>query len=214
LQLLGLHKNWDEKSFWSLYQTLKDLKIIIRLPEHTQAVLVLLKEAEPRQAAPEVIASLIMLVPKLTPVTDANKEVAVLLRNFMKSGNPRIRANALEALGELKAAVEDARQMLSAEDNRTKANAVLILGKQEMNSEVEKNLRKFLRSGNENEILSGLFVVDKLFAYHSRRDLTFFKTSSYFKDLFTEVIKLKQGPFPKVTGRVDLINEIHGDLLS
>lgn len=213
-QLLELHKNWSENKFWGLYMTLKDLKIIIRRSEHTQAVLTLLMEAEKRSSSPEVIASLLMLVPKVTPATDANEEANATLRKFMKSENARIRANALEGLGELSAAVDDARRMLSAEDSRTKANALLILGKKEMNSEVEKNLHKFLRSGNENKILSGLFVVDKLFSYHSRRDLTFFRTSSFFKDLLGEVNKLKQDPSAKVKNKVDLITDIHGDLLN
>lgn len=213
IQLTALQNNWSEQSFWALYRSLKDLKLISKLESHSKAALNLLEEADDRGASAEIVASLIMLVQKLTPATEVTPSVEESLRKFLKSENPRVRANALEALGELKESVEDARRMLSAEDNRTKANALLILGKAEMNSDVEKALRKFLRSGSENEVLSGLFVVDKLFAYHSHRDLTFFKTSSFFKDLFSDVTKLRQGSTAKVKSKADLINEIHGDLL-
>lgn len=212
-QLDKLQKQWSEDSFWALYKSLKDLKIIIKRTEHRTAVLNLLKEAKSRGAGPEIVASLIMLLPKLISVVELNVEIVDSLKGFMKAENPRVRANALEALGELKSAAEDARNMLSAQDNRTRANALLILGKTEMNADVEKSLRKFLKSDNENDVLSGLFVVDKLFAYHSHRDLTFFRTSSFFKDLYQEVLKLKQRPSDRISQRADLIAEIHGELL-
>lgn len=211
--LSDLNKNWDEKKFWAIYKTLTPLKIIMKRSEHTESVLSLLKDAQKRGASPEVVASLIMMLPKVTSPTELSESVISALKEAMKSPTARIRANALEALGELKAAAEDARNMLSAEDNRTKANALLILGKNEMNSDVEKNLRKFLKSNDDNEVLSGLFVIDKLFAYHSRRDLTFFRTSSFFKDLFADVIRLKHGPSERVRSKAQIVAEIHGELL-
>jgi len=212
-QLEGLQKNWSEDRFWAFYKTLKDLKIVIRDVKHRTAVLNLLKEASARKASAEVLASLIMLLPKLTSAVELNEEVVGVLNEFMRAENPRVRANALEALGDLKAAVEEARNMLSAKDNRTKANALLILGKNEMNAEVEKSLRKFLKSETENDVLSGLYVVDKLFAYHSNRDLTFYRTSSYFKDLFLEVQRLQKSSSERITQKANLVAEIHGELL-
>lgn len=212
-QIEALITNWSENHFWVFYKALKDVKLINRSEAHSKGALDLLKNSNSRGDSPEVVASLIMLILKLTPATESIQEAEVVLREYLTSENSRVRANALEALGELKVSQEDARRMLSASDNRTRANALLILGKAEMNSDVEKNLRKFLHSESENEILSGLYVVDKLFSYHSRRDLTFFKTASFFKDIYQEVRKLQQGSFKKVQSKASLIQEIHGDLL-
>lgn len=214
IQLEALKSHWSENHFWVFYKALKDVKLINKSKTHSQTSLELLKKATSRAESPEVVASLIMLILKLTPATEDIANVEVALREYLNSENARVRANALEALGELKESQEDARKMLSANDNRTRANALLILGKVEMNSEVEKNLRKFLRSESENEILSGLYVVDKLFSYHSRKDLTFFRTTSFFKDLYLEVRKLRQSSSTKVQSKVALIHEIHGDLLN
>ncbi len=214
IQLEALNSNWSENHFWVFYKALKDVKLINKSKTHSQSTLELLKKATSRTESPEIVASLIMLILKLTPTTEDIANVEIALRDYLKFENARVRANTLEALGELKESQEDARKMLSANDNRTRANALLILGKAEMNSEVEKNLRRFLRSESENEILSGLYVVDKLFSYYSRKDLTFFRTTSFFKDLYLEVRKLQQCPSTKVQNRAALIHEIHGDLLN
>ena len=212
-QLERLQDTWSEEAFVAFARTLREVKVLIKSPEHGPKLLELLKKMENQGGAKETVGALLTLLPKLIPATDLNEKLVPLLRGFMASPHPRLRANALEALGELKNAVDEAREMLAAEDTRTQANAVLILGKHEMNAEVEKLLRKFLRSENENEVLSGLFVVDKLFSHHARRDLTFFRTSPYFRELFEEVTRLCHRSPERVRQRAQVVSETHGGIL-
>jgi hypothetical protein len=211
--LKKLERHWDEAEFWAIYKTLQSFKSIVKLSEHADLVISLVEKSQKEKVANEIIASLLMLIPKLTPPSSVNERVVTILKTFLQSENPRTKANALEALGELQAAYEDAKSLLSSEDNRTKANALVIVGRTEMNSDVEKNLRKILRSDDERELMSGLFAVDKLFSYHSRRDLTFFKTSAFFKNLFEELLKLKERPSERVKSKTNFLIETYRDLL-
>ncbi|MGZ3796447.1 MAG: HEAT repeat domain-containing protein [Pseudobdellovibrionaceae bacterium] len=195
LHLNALVSEWSEERFWSLYKALKDIKLILKDPEHRELLLNLIKHIEAKVKSPEFLASALMLLPKVVRAEDLTSVSLGYVTGFLHSENSRVKANALEALGALDIFTDEARAYLTSENNRIRANALVIVGKKDVGPEVAKNLQQLLQSENELYVSSGLYVVDQLFAFHSHRDLTLVKTAALFQNAINELKNLKtRGP--------------------
>lgn len=208
-RLKNLITNWNPEHFWSLFNALKDVKIILKDSTHTQLLLDLLKFIEENAGSDEILASVLMLVPKLVRAEDLDARALSFVKSFLGAENSRIKANALEVLGALDIFADEAREYMNAENNRVRANALIIVGKKDVGADLLRHTRHLLNSDNEIHVLSGLYVIDNLFAFHSRHDLTLFKTAAFFSDAMEELKKLSSVKSERVRGRSDQILNLY-----
>jgi hypothetical protein len=204
-QLQQLLTGWNSERFWALYEALKGITLHSKDPEHGRLIIEHMKKAKARVFEERVMASLIMLVPRLTKKEFLSKESALFLKEFLLSENLRISANTLEALGEIGLFDKSAKSFFKSEDNRTRANAILVFGKNEIDSEISKHLNEMLISENSLNVASGLYATEKLFGYYLEQDLTFFKTADFFRNIFVRVDALRAHSSTSINNKANII---------
>lgn len=206
-QFKKLLKSWNTDHFWALYNSLKYFKSYLKDGEHKQLLFSLFhsnqsannqvanSESENILSAnlgDDIVASLLMMVPKLTLRADLNESELQILKSFLTAKGTRVKANALESLGELGVFASESKGFLKSSDSRSRANALVIVGKNEIGHDLQVNLKELLASKIDQDVLSGLYAIERLFQHHENQDLTLFKTATFFSEIFREVVRLKE----------------------
>lgn len=198
-----LINKFDIEFFWAFQKSIKDLKIYIFDLEHTNQIFSLLELYKTLNPPDEVIAATLMMIIKFVEPGSLNQEKIKILNQYLKSNNPRIISNTMEVLNYLNVFTIEAISFLNHENNRIRANAQVILGKNQLSSELNSSIHSLLNSTeNENYLLSGIYALDELFSFYLNSNFTIFKTADFFKQFMSEVKSFDKIENIKIKDRV------------
>jgi hypothetical protein len=202
----AVHAYRDESSF------LKVLKFVVLEPEHrlvpdalrlmsgthfTKCSDTYLSELEQalRQAwelkggfetqTVKLLAIVIAALPRLIPSGRFNSQLGAILEKFSEHSDPRVAANAIEAMQEFRdtgfASLN--RKLLKSENVRIAANAIVFLGKIEVTKQVVKEIGNLLDSGDLVKVGAGIYVWGEVAGFHLQRDAVHLRTQTDFMGL-------------------------------
>lgn len=205
VQLKKLLSSWNVDQFWAIYNSLKLFKSHLKDPEHGKIIISLLRSDEISTLDENIVASILMMIPKLMQAQDIDEPSLQTIKSFLVSKSSRISANALESLGGLGIFASESRDFLKSSDSRSRANALVIYGKNEIGSDVLANLKELLVSKKDQDVLSGLYATEQLFSHHESHNLTVFKTAAFFSEIFREIVNLKKHHSPVIKEKTEVI---------
>jgi adenylate cyclase len=119
----------------------------------------------------------------LIPHAFVESSLLAVLEKCLEHKDPRTQANTIIVLGDLARDVSFLRQYIYASHNRVSADALLVTGKQNFDTELAKKLFEFLESKNPLFRASGSFVVKHLADHYKSTDPVFFETNTDLKKL-------------------------------
>lgn len=177
----------DEKTFFQVFSILKHFKVRHTTFEQVHSFEKLLAMAIDRNRAGNVsekaLASVISLCSNLIPAAFVQESLLEMLTQCLEHKDPRTQANAIIVLGDLAKDVRFLRKYIYAKHNRVSADALLVSGKENFDTELAIKLNEFLESKNPLFKASGSFVVKHLADYYKSTDPIFFETNPDLREL-------------------------------
>jgi class 3 adenylate cyclase len=139
-----------------------------------------------------VFSAASMLVLNLVPKSQCTVELNEFLSRYLKSPDRRTVANILEVLAYARGDQnsEFFNDLLEHDDNRVATNALVQAGKREINSQIMRQIRRMLASGEEIRIAAALFAIGEIARHHRELDVVYFNTHTEFVELFAGVARL------------------------
>ena len=181
-----LSKN-DEVSFFSVFAILKHFKVRHTTGDQVYAFEKLLSRGiqanRTAGLSEKVLASIISLCSNLVPPNFVQESLIDMLTACLDHQDPRTQANTIIVLGDLAKDTRFLRKYIYAKHNRVSADALLVSGKENFDSELAGKLNEFLDSKNPLFQASGSFVVKHLAEYYKSTDPVFFETNPDLKEL-------------------------------
>lgn len=217
-QVGAFEKEW----FWELSKILKTFKALVKEPEHQGLLLKLLVRfnqvgfLKASDNAINGLAATMMFVPRLVDAKGLGEPLRLLVKTYLEHDNLRIRANALEVLGEMGVFFIEAKDFIHSENNRIAANAIIIMGRGgDLGPGLIKATLGLLKHNNEFFILSGLYAIEQLSLFYLHRDLTLMKTATFFNEVFLYIKKhlLNLKAQPLVQARAESLYQKFGPYL-
>lgn len=139
----------------------------------------------------KILSSLISLLPYLIPRGAWTSEMTEKLVSLSNHADPRIAANAIDALVDYQAKVP--KKLISrfaeSQDNRLQANALIFTGITEISEDLVMNLKKGLRKKDPAKRASTIFALGTIAALHRQRDLVYYDTQVEFLELVNQLKK-------------------------
>jgi adenylate cyclase len=133
----------------------------------------------------KLLATIIAALPRLIPPERFNRQLGAILEKFTEHSNPRVAANAIEAMQEFRdtgfASLN--RKLLKSENVRIAANAIVFLGKLEVTKQVVKEIGNLLDSGDLVKVGAGIYVWGEVAGFHLQRDAVHLRTQTDFMGL-------------------------------
>lgn len=133
----------------------------------------------------KLLATIVVSLPRLIPAKRFNSHLGALLEKFSEHSDPRVVANAIEAMQEFRDTGFTSlnRRLLKSDNARIAANALVFLGKIEVSKEVVREIKHLLESGDLVKVGSGIFVWGEIAGFHLRRDAVYIRTQADFMAL-------------------------------
>ena len=133
----------------------------------------------------KLLATIIAALPRLIPPERFNRQLGAILEKFTEHSNPRVAANAIEAMQEFRDTgfVSLNHKLLKSENVRIAANAIVFLGKLEVTKQVVKEIGNLLDSGDLVKVGAGIYVWGEVAGFHLQRDAVHLRTQTDFMGL-------------------------------
>ncbi|WP_246845773.1 adenylate cyclase [Bdellovibrio sp. ZAP7] len=177
----------DEISFFRVFSVLKTFKVnqtsLQQVAGFEKLVETAYKLNKQKDISDKVLASVVSLASNLIPHAFVESSLLAVLEKCLDHKDPRTQANTIIVLGDLARDVSFLRQYIYASHNRVSADALLVTGKQNFDTELAKKLFEFLESKNPLFRASGSFVVKHLADHYKSTDPVFFETNTDLKKL-------------------------------
>jgi adenylate cyclase len=177
----------DEISFFRVFSVLKTFKVNQTSLQQVAGFERLVETAynlnKNKDVSDKVLASVVSLASNLIPHAFVESSLLAVLEKCLDHKDPRTQANTIVVLGDLARDVSFLRQYIYASHNRVSADALLVTGKQNFDTELAKKLQEFLESKNPLFRASGSFVVKHLADHYKATDPVFFETNNDLKKL-------------------------------
>jgi len=180
-------KNGDDNSFFQIYKILVSYKIKHTSSEQSQAYTELLNQVielnSKSKVNDKVMASMISLASHVVPPALVESNLIESLEKCLDHQDARVKANAIIVLGDLAQDIAFLRRFMYAKNNRVSADAILVTGKRNFDTELAKKLEEFLESKNPLFKASGAWVLRQLAEHYKSTDLVFYNTNPDLKRL-------------------------------
>lgn len=157
-------------------------------------ILTLLRDADKLKGDSSIetlknLASFIGALPRLIPANSFTQEAGRLLGRFLSHTDPRVVANAIEAMESFRSTgfAELNAQLLDSPNLRVAANALVFMGKIEISKDVVRRTRLLLESQDLIQIGGGIYVWGEIAGHHAIRDMVYLKTHPEFLSLEKKV---------------------------
>lgn len=130
-----------------------------------------------------LMASLVMLVPKIISSDMMTQELMATLERGLKHKNPRTIANTIIALSHFNFDLEHIRPFFKHENNRVCADAFFACGMQKLDWDVGTGLMDMMKSSAELHRRSGEWVTKAMLKHYGDKDPVFASTNPVMKKL-------------------------------
>lgn len=131
------------------------------------------------------LSATVMLAINLVSRENYDQEFEGRLSGFLGDGDKRVVANVLEVMTHFKSDTDEdfLRRVLTQDNNRVAANALVHEGIHDLSPFVVKQLRKMLKGKSPAYTASALFAIGELAAYHRSHDVVYYSTHIEFLQL-------------------------------
>lgn len=177
----------SDNEFFDVYKTLVSYKVKQTSAEQAQAYIDLLKTTiglnKSGKMNDKVMASMISIASHVVPAVLVEADLVEVLESCLDHQDARVSANAIIVLGDLAQDIAFLRRFMYSKNNRVSADAILVTGKRNFDSELAQKLEEFLESKNPLFKASGAWVLRQLADYYKATDLVFYNTNPDLKRL-------------------------------
>ncbi len=198
----------DDNKFFDLISPLRNMQVgwvdekVVN--SYLSLLKICLKQNEDKLHESKKLASIISLSQNLLQKDQLRPQWVDALQKCENAQDPRVQANALIVQAHFDLDIKGLDKKMGSSHNRIAADAVLVAGRQDFNSDLCERVRAFLQSDQPRFQASGLYLIAALIEYHFDRDLVYLKANSYLKELAKEVPNYTKNTNPMVQSRAKL----------
>jgi len=135
-----------------------------------------------------VTSTLLSLIGRMIVPEQVSPQLRTLLLNLNRHDNPRVRANAVEAMGRLGLS-KDLEPPGVSEHNRVVANFMVATGTREFTKDLTHKLGAMIAAKDEALRASALYATGEIMQFHLKRNPIHFRSSEVFQSFMKEALR-------------------------
>ncbi len=135
-----------------------------------------------------VTSTFLSFIGRLVSPDVVSPALRALLSDVSRNSNPRVQANAIEAMGRLSLS-QDIFPPGATEHNRVVANYMIATGTREFTKDLAQRLGGMLVSKSENVRASALYALGEIVEFHLKRNPVHFRSSQIFQKSMKEALR-------------------------